>query len=488
VFHPMLRRVLPLASLLFLLAVPSWAQDTAPAAPGATAPAAAAPSNPAAAPTEGTPAAAPAGAAAAETPAAPPPPASPFNSGDTAWLLTSSALVLLMTPGLALFYGGMVRRKNVLGTLMQSFIAMGVVSIIWMVCGYSFGFSEGSPLLGGTKYLFLNGVGANDVSPYFMDRGTGTVPHPLYMIFQMMFAIITPALISGAFAERMRFSAYVLFISLWSLIVYTPIAHWVWGADGWLYKLGALDFAGGTVVHISSGVTALVAALIMGKRKGYPSEEMRPHDLTMTLVGTGLLWFGWFGFNGGSSLAADGLGVSAFVNTHLGAAAAMLGWLLMECIRTKKPSALGAASGAVAGLVGITPAAGFVNPIGAVAIGFITAIACYFACVVIKPKLGYDDSLDTFGVHGIGGTVGALLTGVFAVKTFANVGANGLLAGDSSLLMKQLIGVGATWLYAGVVSAILLVVVNAVCKLRVKSDSEEDGLDLTQHGEEAYAM
>jgi ammonium transporter, Amt family len=434
------------------------------------------------------PADAPAVTAPAPTDAAAP--AAPqFDAGDTAWLLVSAALVLLMTPGLALFYGGMVRRKNVLGTLMQSFIAMGIISVIWVVCGYSLGFSEGSPFLGSLKYAFLNGVGPTDLSPYYMERGKGTIPHQLYMVFQMMFAIITPALISGAFAERKKFSSYLLFITLWSLIVYVPIAHWVWGADGWLYKLGALDFAGGTVVHISSGVTALVAALFIGKRHGFPGDEMRPHDLPMTLLGTGLLWFGWFGFNGGSSLAADGLGVSAFVNTHIAAATAMVVWVLIEWAHRGKPTALGAVSGAVAGLVGITPAAGFVNVMGALAIGAITTAACYFACIVLKPKFGYDDSLDTFGVHGVGGTVGAILTGVFAVKTFSNVGANGLLYGDASLVLKQLAGVGATWAYAGIMSLILLFIVDkALGGLRVKQDEEVHGLDLTQHGEEAYAM
>jgi ammonium transporter, Amt family len=435
----------------------------------------------------------PAAAAWAQDAAAPPaagaaPAASAINAGDTAWLITSAALVLLMTPGLALFYGGMVRRKNVLGTLMQSFIAMGIISVLWVVCGYSLGFSKGSPVIGGLEYLFLNNVSPSEVSPYYMDRGTGTIPHQLYMVFQMMFAIITPALISGAFAERKRFGSYLLFISLWSLVVYVPIAHWVWGADGWLYTMGALDFAGGTVVHISSGVTALVAALMIGKRKGYPGEEMRPHDLTMTLLGTGLLWFGWFGFNAGSALAADGLAVSALVNTHIAAAAATMAWVFIEWTHRQKPTALGAASGAVAGLVGITPAAGFVNPMGALAIGAVTSLVCYAACIVLKPKLGYDDSLDTFGIHGVGGTVGAILTGVFAVKSFQNVGANGLLAGDGGLVVKQLIGVGATWLYAGVASAVLLFLVDKLLGLRVKSNEEDSGLDLTQHGEEAYAM
>jgi len=438
-----------LVCLLALAPAAAWAQDGAAPAPAATGPT--------------------------------------FNAGDTAWVITSAALVLLMTPGLALFYGGMVRRKNVLGTLMQSFIPMGIISVLWVVCGYSLGFSEGGPFIGSLKWAFLNGVGANDLSPYYMNRGEGTIPHQLYMVFQMMFAIITPALISGAFAERMKFSAYCVFITLWSLVVYIPIAHWVWGSDGWLLKEGALDFAGGTVVHISSGVTALVACIMMGKRRGYPGEEMRPHNLTMTLIGTGLLWFGWFGFNGGSSLAADGLGVAAFVNTHVAAAAAMLAWVFAEWVQRRKPTALGAASGAVAGLVGITPGAGFVNVSGALAIGIITSLVCYVAVIYIKAKMGYDDSLDTFGVHGVGGTVGALLTGVFAVKVF-DVGADGLLAGNPALLLAQFKGVGATWVYAGVVSAILLFIVDKTLGLRVKSTDEDAGLDLSQHGEEGYAF
>jgi ammonium transporter, Amt family len=414
-------------------------------------------------------------------------------------MLASAALVLLMTPGLALFYGGMTRRKNVLGTIMQSFIAMGLITIIWVVVGYSLGFSESSGFLGGLKYLMLNGVGPNDPSPYFMAKGsatagspmyaeTGTIPHQLYMVYQMMFAIITPALISGAFAERVKFSSYLVFIGLWCLVVYVPIAHWVWGADGWLYKMGALDFAGGTVVHISSGVSALVAALIIGKRKGYPNEEMRPHNLTMTLIGTGLLWFGWFGFNGGSALGADGLAVNAFVNTHVATATAMMAWTFVEWAHRGKPTALGAASGAVAGLVGITPAAGFVSIPGALAIGVVVALACY-AAVMWKSKLGYDDSLDTFGVHGVGGTVGAIMTGLFAVKAMSGMGDDGtFFGGGTTQLMKQLTGVGATWVYAAVMTAILLFVINAVMGLRMKSTDEEAGMDIALHGEEGYVL
>lgn len=407
---------------------------------------------------------------------------SPISSGDTGFLLMSAALVLFMTPGLALFYGGMVRSKNVLSTLMQSFIAMGVISVLWVVIGYSLAFSPGGPFIGGLKWLGLDNVSARDPGPY-----AATVPHQAYMVYQMMFAVITPALISGAFAERKRFSSYLLFITLWSLVVYVPLAHWVWGSDGWLFKMHALDFAGGTVVHISSGITALVAAIMIGKRRGYPNEEMRPHNLTMTLIGTGILWFGWFGFNGGSALAANDLAVTAFVNTHVAAAAAMLAWLFAEWGHRGKPTALGAASGAVAGLVGITPAAGFVGPLGAIAIGAITSLVCYVA-VMYKSKLGYDDSLDTFGVHGVGGTVGALLTGVFCTLAVNSGGANGLVTGNAGQLWIQFIGVAATWVYAGVMGAIVLFVVDKITGLRVKSTEEEIGLDVSQHGEEGYVL
>jgi Amt family ammonium transporter len=405
------------------------------------------------------------------------------DTGDTAWLLVSAALVLLMTPGLALFYGGMVRRKNVLGTLMQSFIAMGVITLVWAVAGYSLAFSPGgNSLIGGFKYLFLNGVSHLDGAPL-----ATTIPHQLYMVYQMMFAIITPALISGAFAERKKFSAYLVFITLWSLVVYSPIAHWVWHPDGWLFRMGALDFAGGAVVHISSGVSALVAALIIGKRKGYPGDEMRPHNLTMTLVGTGLLWFGWFGFNGGSAVGSNGLAVAAFVNTHLATGMAMMAWVFIEWAHRGKPTALGAASGAVAGLVGITPAAGFVEPMGAFAIGAIAAAVCYGA-VMWKSKLGYDDTLDTFGVHGVGGTVGAILTGVFCVGAVQSASKDGLLKGASGPLMAQLAGVGATWVFAAVMTAILLFIIDKTMGLRMKSTDEEAGMDVALHGEEGYVM
>lgn len=413
------------------------------------------------------------------------PAAAPWKAdgGDTAWILVSCALVLLMTPGLAFFYGGMVRQKNVLGTLMQSFIAMGIISILWMVVGYSLAFAPGGPFLGGMKWLFLSGVSHSEAAPL-----AATIPHQLYMVFQMMFAIITPALISGAFAERMKFSAYLWFISLWSVLIYSPIAHWVWASDGWLFKMGALDFAGGTVVHISSGVSALVACIMIGKRKGHPGDEMRPHNLTMTLVGTGLLWFGWFGFNGGSALGATDVAVAAFVNTHMAAAAAMCTWIFAEWIQRGKPTALGAASGAVAGLVGITPGAGFVDPVGAVAIGIITCLVCYFAVVVLKTKLGYDDSLDTFGVHGVGGTVGAILTGVFCQASIQSASKDGLIKGQVGPLLVQLAGVGATWVFAAIGSAILLLLIDKLVGLRVNAEDEQAGLDLSQHGEEGYVL
>jgi Amt family ammonium transporter len=405
------------------------------------------------------------------------------DTGDTAFMLLCSALVLLMTPGLALFYGGMVRRKNALGTIMQSFIAMGVISVMWVLYGYSlaFGPSHGG-IIGGPEWLGLRGVGQEPHAVY-----GSTIPLQAHMAFQMMFAIITPALISGAFAERMKFKTYLVFILLWGTLVYVPLAHWVWADGGWLARLGALDFAGGTVVHISSGITALVCALVMGKRKGYPGEEFRPHNLTMTLLGTGLLWFGWFGFNAGSALAANGIAATAFVTTNTAAAAAALAWMFAEWAHRGEPTALGAASGAVAGLVGVTPAAGFVSPMAAIVIGAGAGLLCYGA-VVLKTKLGYDDSLDTFGVHGVGGTWGAVATGLFAATAVNSAVTNQGLFLGGTLVGTQLVGVGATILYAGVVSFVLLKILDATMGLRVKEHAEEDGLDLTQHGEAAYHM
>jgi len=404
-----------------------------------------------------------------------------INAGDTAWVLISSALVLLMTPGLAMFYGGMVRSKNMLSTLMHSFVAMGLLTVQWVIVGYSLAFSAGGPLIGGFSYAFLHGV-PNDVAW----PGT-TIPHSAFMIFQMMFAIITPALISGAIAERMKFGTYCLFIVLWGTLVYDPICHWVWASDGWLFKLGALDFAGGTVVHISSGVSALALTMMLGRRIGYPHTPMKPHNLGMTLLGAGLLWFGWFGFNGGSALGANSTGVNAFVVTHVAAATAAVTWCLIEALHRGKASALGFASGAVAGLVGITPACGFVGVAGALGIGVTVALVCYGG-VMIKGRLGYDDSLDAFGVHGVGGTWGAIATGIFAIKALTK-DAGGLLdAGNIGQVSVQVIGAGATIVYAFVATIVLAKILDALVGLRVGEEDERMGLDLAAHGETGYDM
>ena len=416
-------------------------------------------------------------------------PAPKTDTGDTAWMLTSSALVLLMTPGLALFYGGMVRRKNVLGTMLQSFILVAVISVLWAFYGYSLSFHEGS-FWGGFQWSFLNGVGA-DPDPYGY---AGTIPHQVYMVFQLMFAIITPALITGAFAERMKFSAMLLFMILWATFVYDPLAHWVWGKGGWLRYgdpgaiFGALDFAGGTVVHISSGVSALIVALVIGRRLGFGSEPFIPHNLTMTLTGTGLLWFGWFGFNAGSAVAANGLAASAFIATHFAAASATLAWTLAEWVFKGKPSALGAVSGAVAGLVGITPASGYVNPMAALFIGAATGFVCFLATSYMKNRLGYDDSLDAFGVHGVGGTVGALLTGLFASTAINSAAANGLFYGNPKQLLNQIVAVLVTWIYCIVMSLVIIKVVDLLVGLRVTADDEIEGLDSSQHGESGYNL
>ncbi|HSV74574.1 MAG TPA: ammonium transporter [Chthonomonadales bacterium] len=405
-----------------------------------------------------------------------------IDTGDTAWLLMSTAMVLLMTPGLALFYAGMVRSRNVLSMLMQSFVAMGVATVIWVVVGYSLAFSPGSPFVGGLSWVGLSGVGMEPNADY-----GATVPHQAFMLFQMMFAIITPALISGAIAERMKFGAYVLFIAVWSVAVYAPLAHMVWGVGGFLRELGALDFAGGTVVHISSGVSALVLALIVGKRRTDASEDLRPHNLPLTLIGTGMLWFGWFGFNGGSAIASNGLAASAFMVTHIAASAAALAWVLIEWCVYKKPTALGFATGAVAGLVAITPASGFVGPVAALAIGGGVSVIS-FCAIRAKSRLGYDDTLDVFAVHGCGGAWGALATGLFATTAINSVGANGLFAGGGmALLAKQAIGVVVAAGYAGVVTAIIAYALKASTGLRVPGDAEVAGLDLAEHGEAGYA-
>ena len=406
-----------------------------------------------------------------------------LNTGDTAWVLTSSALVLMMTaPGLALFYGGMVRRKNVLAVLMQSFILAALVSVQWVLFGYSLAFSPGNSFIGGLHWIGLNGVSAMQAYPAY----AATIPHQAYMVFQCMFAVITPALITGAFAERISFRGFLVFSLLWITLIYDPIAHWVWGVDGWLHKLGALDFAGGTVVHISSGISALAAVLVIGRRRGYLREPMPPHNLTLTLAGAGLLWAGWFGFNAGSALAANGLAVSAFVATNTGAAAGALGWVIVEWFVLGKPTTLGVASGVVAGLVAITPASGFVGPLASVLIGLGAGAICFMA-VRMKPRLGYDDALDVVGVHGVGGTWGALATGLFASVAVNSAGADGLFFGNPHQLLIQLIAVLSSISFAFVGSLILLKITDAVVGLRVDEEAEQLGLDLSQHEENAYS-
>ncbi|HVN47839.1 MAG TPA: ammonium transporter [Bacteroidota bacterium] len=406
-----------------------------------------------------------------------------IDTGDTTWLLISTALVMLMTPGLALFYGGMVRRKNVLGTIMQSFIALGVVTIQWVLIGYSLAFGpDVHHLIGDLSWAGLNGVGLMPNPDY-----APTVPHQAFMAFQMMFAVITPALITGAFAERFKFSTYIVFLFIWSTIVYAPLAHWVWGVGGWMRNLGALDFAGGLVVHISSGLSALAAAFIIGKRRGYGHEHMPPHNLTMTVLGAALLWFGWFGFNGGSALASGALATSAFLATHIAAASATFSWTLIEWKMRGKPTMLGAASGCVAGLVAITPASGYVGPLSALLIGFAAGLVCYYG-ITLKNKLGYDDSLDTVGVHGVGGIFGALATGIFASKAINAAGADGLIFGSVSLLGAQALSVLVSVVYSFTLTWIILKVLDKTMGIRVADEDEQEGLDLSQHGETGYTM
>jgi Amt family ammonium transporter len=418
------------------------------------------------------------GVAFAETPTSSSP---KVDTGDTAWVLIASALVMLMTPGLALFYGGMVRAKNVLGTVMQSFIALGIISIQWVLYGYSLAFGPDiGRVIGSLKWVGLSGVGLEPYPDY-----SATIPHQAFMIFQMMFAVITPALITGAFAERFKFKTYLIFLILWATFVYDPLAHWVWGVGGWIRNLGALDFAGGLVVHISSGIAALAAALLVGKRKGYGEEPMPPHNLTLTLLGAALLWFGWFGFNGGSAVASGSLATSAFVVTHISTASAALSWMIAEWTYRGEPTVLGVASGAVAGLVAITPASGFVGPVPAIIIGLAAGVACYFA-INLKTKLGYDDSLDVVGVHGVGGTWGALATGLFASKAINSAGNNGLFFGNPSLLGIQALSVVSAWVYSFVVTLIILKILDWTMGLRVSDEHEVNGLDLSQHGEAGY--
>ena len=405
------------------------------------------------------------------------------DSGDTAFMLVSAALVLFMTiPGLFLFYGGLVRSKNVLGMLMQNFIMVGIITLQWIVIGYSLAFATGTPFLGGFQWFGLNGVGVTPNTDY-----AGTIPHQTFMFYQLMFAIITPALMTGAFAERMKFSTFLVFSLLWSTLIYDPLAHWVWGIGGFIRNMGALDFAGGTVVHISAGVSALVAVLIMGKRVGFGKVPMAPHNLPFAVIGAAMLWVGWFGFNAGSALAANGLASSAFMATHTAASLAALGWMFAEWIKNGKPTMLGAASGAVAGLVAITPAAGFVTPLAAIVIGFAAGIVCYSACL-LKPLFGYDDSLDVVGVHGVGGIFGAIMTGIFATKTINPAGNDGLLYGNPSLLVTQLIAVGITVAFAAAGTAVILLALQAILGLRVSQEEERMGLDLSQHSESAYVL
>jgi ammonium transporter, Amt family len=413
----------------------------------------------------------------------PVPPQPKIDSGDTAWVLVSSALVLLMTaPGLALFYCGMVRQKNALATLMQSFIIMALISIQWVLWGYSLAFGPDNwGLIGGLEWFGLEGVGL-DPGPY-----SDTIPHQAYMLFQLMFAIITPALITGTFAERMKFSTFLVFTLVWATLVYDPLAHWVWAKGGWLGSFGTLDFAGGTVVHISSGVSALAAALVIGKRRGLGHEQMPPHNLPFTVVGAALLWFGWFGFNAGSALSAGALATSAFVVTNTAAAAAALAWMFSEWAIRGKPTVLGAASGAVAGLVAITPASGYVGPMAAILIGVVAGFICYNACN-LKAKLGYDDSLDVVGVHGVGGTWGAIATGLFASKAINSAGADGLFYGNPAQLWNQVVGVLVAWALGFIATWIILKVLDAIMGLRVIDEDEVAGLDLTQHSETAYSL
>ena len=406
-----------------------------------------------------------------------------MNTGDTAWVLMSSALVLLMTPGLAFFYGGMVRKKNILSILMQCFIIMCLVGVQWVMYGYSLSFHPGSGFWGGFGWMGLKGVGLEPYADY-----AGTIPHQAFMIFQAMFAIITPALIIGAFAERMKFSAFLSIIFLWVTFVYAPVCHWVWGIGGWLRNLGALDFAGGTVVHINAGIAALVTAIVIGKRKNIDKNVPAPHSMPFVALGTGLLWFGWFGFNAGSALAANGLAVNAFVVTNTAAAAAGLSWAIIEWLRNGKPTIFGVCSGAVAGLVAITPAAGYVSVVPAVIIGMLVSVFCFIAVTVIKPKFGYDDSLDAFGVHCVGGIWGALATGLFASKAVNPAGADGLFFGNPHQLLVQFYAVAVTLVYSGVVTLVIYKVVDAIIGVRVGEKEEVIGLDLTQHREKAYTI
>ena len=454
-------RLAPLPLVLFA-ALPAWAQNAATAA----APPAAA-------------------AAAAATEAK-------VDTGDTAWMLTSTALVLMMTvPGLALFYAGMVRKKNVLATMMQSFSICALVTVLWMVAGYSLAFTNGTPYIGDFSRLFLNGIAANWDKPFTLGLGTenstvNTIPETVYLMFQMTFAIITPALIAGAFADRMKFSALMVFTALWSLLVYSPVAHWVWSPLGWINALGAADFAGGTVVHINAGVAGLVCALVLGKRLGYGHDNMAPYNLAYAVIGASLLWVGWFGFNAGSAVGAGGRAGMAMLATQVATGGAALGWVAAEWVAKGKPSVLGVISGAVAGLVAITPASGFVLPGPALIIGVVAGVVCFWSATGLKHLLGYDDSLDAFGVHGIGGIIGALLTGVFAYGPLSATTdkPEGIYVAGTALLTSQAIAVAATVAYSAVATFILLKIVDVTVGLRVSTDEEREGLDVVLHGEQ----
>jgi ammonium transporter, Amt family len=407
-----------------------------------------------------------------------------IDTGDTSWVLISAALVMLMTPGLAFFYGGLVRRKNMLSVLMQCLMILCLISLQWVLFGYSLSFGpDHRSLIGGLDWSFLRNVGLTPNADY-----APTIPHQLFMMFQMMFAVITPALILGSFAERMKFSAFCVFMFLWATIVYDPVAHWVWGTGGFIRNWGALDFAGGTVVHINAGMTALAAALVLGKRQGYPDSMSPPHNLPFAVLGAALLWFGWFGFNAGSSLGANGLAVSAFTATHIAAATAGIAWAILDWLKHKKPTTLGLITGMVAGLVAITPASGYVTPMGAIWIGIGAGVIPWFAVTHFKNLLGYDDTLDAFGVHGVGGIWGAIATGIFATKTVNPAGADGLLYGNPALLWIQVKAVVVTMVYSFVVGIVLLKAVDIVMKLRVNDHEERVGLDLTQHREAAYTI
>ena len=451
-----LRKILPVLLCLAMLAggTALYAQDAAAQAPAVVAP----------------------DAAAAPAPAK-------IDTGDTAWVLVSTALVLAMTaPGLALFYGGMGRSKNALSTFLQSFIILALISVQWVLWGYSLAFGpDKGGIIGGLEWFGLNGVGTEPNADY-----APTIPHQAFMLFQMMFAVITPALITGAYAERMKFSSFLVFTLLWATFIYDPLAHWVWGVGGWVRNLGALDFAGGTVVHISSGIAGLASAIMIKRRLGHGKEHMPPHNLPMTLLGASLLWFGWFGFNAGSALASGALATSTFTATNTAAAAAALAWMVAEWIYRGKPSALGAASGAVAGLVAITPASGFVGPISSIWIGIGAGVLCYTA-VMLKPLFGYDDALDAVGVHGIGGTWGALATGLFASKAVNAAGADGLFFGNPAQLGIQAMAVLVTMVFVFVGTLIILAIVDAIMGLRVNEEDERAGLDISQHDERAYS-